>query len=73
MDIGQVLIDVVLLLGVGALLGALFERVRQSAIIGYLLAGTLLRPNVLHLIRSVWVKKGTSGRSRLERAVTLVP
>ena len=52
MDIWQVLIDVVLLLGVGALLGALFERVRQSAIIGYLLAGTLLGPNVLHLIRS---------------------
>jgi CPA2 family monovalent cation:H+ antiporter-2 len=51
-DIWQVLIDVVLLLGVGALLGALFERVRQSAIIGYLLAGTLLGPNVLHLIRS---------------------
>jgi len=51
-DIWPVLIDVVLLLGVGALLGALFERVRQSAIIGYLLAGALLGPNVLHLIQS---------------------
>lgn len=52
MDSWQFLLDVVILLGVGAFLGALFERVHQSAIIGYLLAGTLLGPNVLHLIQS---------------------
>ena len=51
MDIWQVLLDVVILLGVGSLLGGLFERVRQSAIMGYLLAGVLLGPNVLHLIQ----------------------
>jgi CPA2 family monovalent cation:H+ antiporter-2 len=51
-DIWELLLDVVILLGVGAVLGGLFERMRQSAIIGYLLAGVLLGPNVLHLIRS---------------------
>jgi len=51
-DIWQVLLDIVVLLGVGALFGGLFERVGQSAIIGYLIAGALLGPNVLHLIRS---------------------
>jgi CPA2 family monovalent cation:H+ antiporter-2 len=51
-DSWQFLLDVVILLGVGAFLGALFERVHQSAIIGYLLAGALLGPNVLHLIQS---------------------
>ncbi len=52
MDIQQVLLDIVILLGAGALLGSLFERARQSAIIGYLLAGVLLGPNVLHVVRS---------------------
>ncbi|RKZ13295.1 sodium:proton exchanger, partial [bacterium] len=52
MDLWTLLLDVVVLLGVGALLGGLFESVRQSAIIGYLLAGALLGPNVLHLIQS---------------------
>ncbi len=52
MDIWQVLIDVVVLLGAGALLGALFERVGQSAILGYLLAGALLGPNVLSVVQS---------------------
>lgn len=52
MNIWQILIDVVILIGIGALLGGLFERMRQSAIIGYLLAGVLLGPNVLHVIRS---------------------
>ncbi|MFT5052091.1 MAG: CPA2 family monovalent cation:H+ antiporter-2 [Chlamydiales bacterium] len=52
MNLWQILLDVVILLGVGALLGGLLERVRQSAIIGYLLAGVLLGPNVLHVIQS---------------------
>ena len=52
MEIWQVLLDVVILLGAGALLGALFERFRQSAIIGYLVAGVLLGPNALHVVQS---------------------
>lgn len=36
--------DVLVLLGGAMLLGALAERLRQSAIVGYLLAGTLLGP-----------------------------
>lgn len=52
MDIWQTLLDVVVLLGAGALLGGLLERMRQSAIIGYLLAGVLLGPNVLHVVQS---------------------
>ena len=52
MDIWAVLLDVVFLLGAGALLGGLFERMGQNAIIGYLLAGALLGPNVSHLVES---------------------
>ncbi len=52
MNIWQILSDVVVLLGIGALLGGLFERVKQSAIIGYLLAGVFLGPNVLQLVQS---------------------
>lgn len=52
MSVWQVLFDVVVLLGAGALLGGLLERLRQSAIIGYLLAGVLLGPNALHVIES---------------------
>ncbi len=52
MNIWQVLLDVVILLGVGALLGGLVERARQSAILGYLLAGALLGPNALHLVQN---------------------
>ena len=40
----------VLLLGATMLLGALFERLRQSAILGYLLAGCVLGPGALNLI-----------------------
>jgi CPA2 family monovalent cation:H+ antiporter-2 len=52
MSIWTVLLDIVILLGVGALLGGLFVRMRQSAIVGYLLAGVLLGPNVFHVIQS---------------------
>ena len=46
------LLDIVMLLGAGALLGAVCERFRQSAIVGYLLAGALLGPNGLYLVSS---------------------
>ena len=52
MDIWAVLLDVVFLLGAAALLGGLFERMGQNAIIGYLLAGALLGPNVSSLVES---------------------
>ena len=39
-------VKVLLILVLGALvLGALFERLHLSAVVGYLLAGTLLGPN----------------------------
>ena len=46
------LLDVVVLLGGAMLVGAVFERFRQSAIIGYLLAGTLLGPHALDVIQN---------------------
>lgn len=42
--------ETLLLLGTAMLLGALFERFRQSAIVGYLLAGCLLGPGALHFV-----------------------
>ncbi len=50
MSIWEVLSDVLVLLGGGFLLGALCERMKQSAIVGYLLAGVLLGPNAFHLV-----------------------
>lgn len=43
--------DVLTLLLAATLLGALCERFRQSAILGYLIAGTLLGPNAFGLLR----------------------
>ena len=47
MDLWTALLDVLVLLLTALLLGALCERLKQSAILGYLLAGTLLGPNAL--------------------------
>ncbi len=44
MDFWQLLMEILLLLGSAFVLGAVAQRLKQSAIIGYLLAGTLLRP-----------------------------
>jgi monovalent cation:H+ antiporter-2, CPA2 family len=44
MDFWHLLMEILLLLGAAFILGALAQRLRQSAIIGYLLAGTLLGP-----------------------------
>jgi len=51
MGISEALLDVVLLLGAGALLGGLLVRLRQSAIVGFLLAGVLLGPNALNVVQ----------------------
>ena len=47
MDLWTGLLDVLVLLGAAMTLGALCARLRQSAILGYLLAGALLGPNAL--------------------------
>ncbi|MCP4711659.1 MAG: cation:proton antiporter, partial [Planctomycetes bacterium] len=47
MDLWTVLLDILILLLAALVLGALCERLKQSAILGYLLAGTLLGPNAL--------------------------
>lgn len=44
--------DILLLLLVALLLGTIAERLRQSVIVGYLIAGTLVGPNVLG-----WISK----------------
>jgi CPA2 family monovalent cation:H+ antiporter-2 len=50
MDFWALLLDVVILLALALALGVLFERLKQSAILGYLAAGTLLGPGALNLI-----------------------
>jgi CPA2 family monovalent cation:H+ antiporter-2 len=46
------LLDILALLAAAVLLGAIAERLGQSALIGYLLAGVLLGPRVLHVFES---------------------
>lgn len=50
MDFWPTLLDLVVLLGAALLLGTILERLRQSAILGYLLAGVLLGPGALNWI-----------------------
>lgn len=52
MDLWSPLLDIVVLLLAAMVLGALCERLRQSAILGYLLAGVLLGPNALNWMPS---------------------
>lgn len=47
----ETLVDVLVLLGAALALGALAERFRQSAVLGYLVAGTLVGPNGLGWVR----------------------
>lgn len=44
MNSWAVVLEIVILLGAALLLGMLFERLRQNAVLGYLLAGILLGP-----------------------------
>jgi monovalent cation:H+ antiporter-2, CPA2 family len=48
----SILITVLVLLTAALLLGTLAEQLRQSAIVGYILAGVIVGPNVLGLVRS---------------------
>jgi len=52
MENWTILFDVLLLLSAALILGALCERLRQSAILGYLLAGILLGPGAFQLVES---------------------
>lgn len=47
----ETLLAILVLLASALVLGALAERLRQSAVIGYLLAGTLMGPNVLGVVQ----------------------
>ena len=53
MDIWNVLSDIVLLLSVALVLGMLFERLRQSAVTGYLITGLCLGPSGFGFIVNV--------------------
>jgi CPA2 family monovalent cation:H+ antiporter-2 len=52
MDLWTTLLDILILLAAAMVLGGLCERLRQSPILGYLLAGTLLGPNAFDLLPS---------------------
>jgi len=52
MDLWTTLLDILVLLTAAMVLGGLCERLRQSPLLGYLLAGTLLGPNALDLLPS---------------------
>jgi len=61
------LLDVLILLLAAMLLGSLCERLRQSALLGYLLAGTLLGPNALD-----WMPNHTAVTTIAELGVALL-
>lgn len=50
MNVWTALLDVLIILLAAMVLGGLFERLKQNAILGYLLAGALLGPHALDLI-----------------------
>lgn len=53
MDIWSTLFNILVLLSAALVLGVVCERLRQSPILGYLIAGTLLGPNALGIIDDV--------------------
>ena len=52
-ETSRVLIDLLIVFAAGKLMGELFERLKQPAVIGELLAGILIGPGLLG-----WVKEG---------------
>lgn len=50
MDDWSILLSILVLLGAALAMGVVFERLRQSAIVGYLIAGTLLGPNAFNVV-----------------------
>ena len=67
MDIWTALLDVLILLSAAMILGALCERLKQSAIIGYLAAGALLGPHALD-----WMPNHEAVTAIAELGVTLL-
>lgn len=53
MNAWNILFDIVVLLGAALLLGVLCERLKQNAVVGYLLTGLLLGPAVLDWLRNI--------------------
>ncbi len=53
MDAFSLLLDLVIALGAALTLGLVLARLRQSAIVGFLLAGVLIGPHGLALVRAV--------------------
>ena len=51
-EVWEVLCQLLILLAAALVIGMVFERFRQSAILGYLIAGMLLGPGVLNIIDS---------------------
>ncbi|MHC4822725.1 MAG: cation:proton antiporter [Planctomycetota bacterium] len=52
MELWGVLLDILILLFAALTLGVVCERFKQSSILGYLVAGTLLGPNALQVVSS---------------------
>jgi len=52
LDLWSSLLDILVLLIAALVLGGLFDRLKQSPLLGYLLAGTLLGPNAFNLLPS---------------------
>jgi len=52
MDQWHTLVEIVILLASAMVLGTVAERLKQHAIIGYLIAGMVIGPNVLGLVKS---------------------
>ncbi len=52
MDLWKILLDILILLAVAMVLGGVADRLKQSPLLGYLLAGSLLGPNALNVVRS---------------------
>ena len=50
MDLWDFLLDILILLGAAMVLGIVCERLKQSPILGYLAAGTLLGPNAFQIV-----------------------
>jgi len=48
-----IILDVVVLLGAALLVGGLAERLRQNAIVGYLITGVLLGPSGFAFVQGV--------------------
>ncbi len=58
MDIWATIAGILALLALATVLGAVLERLRQSAILGYLVAGTIIGPNVLDLVHANGTVRG---------------